>query len=79
MNGTDVLIGLHKTPLCAGNPDFRLLKLICDNGYDGWIRVVNNTEDNDIVKWVVDSSDEVALCDATTKVTVTGVYPYLVS
>ena len=55
---------------CEGSSDWRLVDLLCDAGYDGFVRVVENTEGDNIVDHILQSADdtsaydEVALCNA---------------
>lgn len=57
------------------NPDYILAPFLCTLEFDGWIRVINNTEDENqgIVSWIKKTSDkthymdEVMICDALTK------------
>jgi hypothetical protein len=57
------------------NPDYILAPFLCTLGFDGWIRVINNTgdENQEIVSWIKKTShethdmDEVMICDALTK------------
>jgi len=54
------------------NPDWNLFLPLCKAGIDGWIRVINNTETENIVAWLkspegidaTDAMDEVAICNA---------------
>lgn len=55
------------------NPDYILAPFLCTLGFDGWIRVIYNTEEEGIVSWIkntsnhTDDMDEVMICDALTE------------
>ena len=63
-------------------PDWDILYALCDNGYDGFVRVINYGEDDDgigdddgdLKKWIESSKtkthafDEVAICNVTTNI-----------
>lgn len=64
---------LQKSSSYIGNPDFALRDVVCKVGYDGFIRVVENTESEYISSFIKNSGDqthshdEVMICDADTK------------
>ena len=65
-------------------PDWDILYALCDNGYDGFVRVINYGEDDDgigdddgdLKKWIESSEtkthkfDEVAICNVTTNLNI---------
>lgn len=72
-NAINHLILQHDAAL-GRNLDYDLIDRICALGYDGFIRVMENTEEESIVKHIQTSADtthpgdEVALCNADAKV-----------
>jgi hypothetical protein len=68
---------------CGGNDDWRLADLLCAANYDGFIRVINNTEEESIVRHIRETGDtqthaydEVMLCNADSVTRTVHEYDY---
>ena len=82
LKSIDILINQGDESSCLGNNDYRLLNLLCKTKYDGFIRVVNNTDEENIVEHIKKSKedthdyDEIAICKADDAINVISRTPF---